>query len=121
MTETATKAKLGDITIRVVPDESPDASYLEQEDMGFEERLEAYRAGEFGFVGVLVRAEVKIPYGHDWIMTHVDSPGLWGIKNDSGDDYFRSVADDELDILRDMLASLGIDMGTVDASSLDIR
>ena len=88
----------------IVPDELPDASYLEQE--GWEDRLEAYQAGEFGFVGIQAVAKIRIPYGKDWILNEVRSPGLWGIEDDSGEDYFESVYEEELNVLRDMLKSL---------------
>ena len=91
------------ITREIIPDEHPDASYLEQEDMGFEYRLAAYRRGEFGFVGVRARAEIRTPYGQDWIVAHISSPGLWGIEDDSGEDYFNEVYEEEKQTLLGML------------------
>lgn len=99
-------ASLDSVTIRVIPDEDPDPSYLDQEE--FADRLAAYRRGEFAFVGVRLVAEIKIPHGKGWIMQDIESPGLWGIEDDSGEDYYRSVAEDEAHTLRDMLAELGI-------------
>lgn len=99
-------AKLNSITIQVVPDEMPDASYLEQDE--WQDRLEAYQRGEFGFVGVRLSAEIAIPHGKDWILTTIESPGLWGIEDDSDSSYFRQVAEDELETLADMLNELNV-------------
>jgi hypothetical protein len=104
--------EVAEIRMEVVPDESPDASYLEQEGLGFEDRLAAYRAGEFGFVGVRAVAELHIPtvpYSRGgWFIQTVSSPGLWGIEDDSGEEYFKEVYEEEVDTLRDMLAELGV-------------
>ena len=111
---------LGDVEIIVQADDSPDASWLEQE--GWEDRLAQYQAGEFGFIGVQATAELKIPCGHDsWIVQHITSPGLWGIEDDSGEDYIREVAAEEVETLRDMLASLGVTLEQPDVDKLDIR
>src|SRR5947207_1836146 len=88
----------------IVEDENPDASYLEQDD--WEERLAQYRAGDFHFVGVRAVAEIQVPYGPDFIVTKLESPGLWGIERDSGEDYFEEVFQEEKSTLLDMLDSL---------------
>ena len=97
-------ARIDNVRMEIVPDEDADASYLEQEGMGFEDRLAAYRQGEFGFVGV--RAVAQIVVGD--VLQEISSPGLWGIEDDSGDDYFRSVFEEELETLRDMLKELSL-------------
>jgi hypothetical protein len=95
-----------DFKRQLVPDVCPDASYLEQE--GFEDRLAQYRQGAFDLIGVRASVELPIPYGKDRILTRIESPGLWGIESDSGEDYFDSVFQEESDILADMLAELGV-------------
>ena len=95
-----------DFRCQIVPDDCPDASYLEQE--GFADRLEQYRQGAFDFVGVRAAIELPIPFGKDRILTWIESPGLWGIESDSGEDYFDSVFQEEIAILADMLAELGV-------------
>jgi hypothetical protein len=93
------------ITMEIVPDDCADASYLEQDD--FEDRLEAYRRGDFSFVGVRAVAHIRVPYGeHAEIETTLKSPGLWGIEDDSGGDYFLDVFEGEKLTLLDMLKSL---------------
>lgn len=95
--------------MEVVPDEYGDASYLEQENLGFEERLAAYKAGAFGFVGVRAIATIEIRRADkNTIVEEIQSPGVWGIESDSGDEYFESVYADEREILLDMLAELHV-------------
>ena len=90
----------------IVPDDSPDTSYLEQ--VGFEDRLAEYRQGRFDFVGVRAAVELPIPYGTDHILVTIESPGLWGVESDSDEDYLESIFQEECDTLADMLAALGV-------------
>jgi hypothetical protein len=72
-------------------------------------RLDAWRNGEWHFVGVRASATIKLPYGINpqcWITSELLSPGLWGIESDSGDEYFLQVYQEEREILIGMLASL---------------
>ena len=64
--------------------------------------------GEFEFVGIRAAVELPIPFGKDRILTRIESPGLWGIESDSGEDYLESVFQEESNILADMLAELGV-------------
>jgi len=91
---------------RIVPDDCPDTSYLEQE--GFEDRLAQYHQGHFDFVGVCAAVELPIPYGADRILITIESPGLWGVESDSDEDYLDSVFQEECDTLADMLAELRV-------------
>jgi hypothetical protein len=95
-------------TRQVLPDPHADASYLEQDE--FEDRLEQYRAGCFGFVGVRASAELHIPHGSAFIIQHIETPGLWGIEDDSGDDYLESVFQEECNTLASMLEAMGIEV-----------
>jgi hypothetical protein len=99
-------ASKSDFDRRIVPDDWPDVSYLEQ--AGFEDRREQYRQGDFDYVGVRAAVELPIPYGKDRILVKVESPGLWGIESDSGADYLDSVFQEESAILADMLTALGV-------------
>lgn len=92
---------------QVIPETSPDASYLEQE--GFEDRLAEYRRGDFHFVGVRAAIELQIPNRNQgYYIQRLESPGLWGIESDSGEDYFNEVFIEEKAILADMLEELGV-------------
>jgi hypothetical protein len=95
-----------DFDRQIVPDDCPDTSYLEQEE--FTDRLAQYRQGAFDFIGVRAAVELPIPYGKDRILARIESPGLWGIESDSGEDYLDSVFQEESAILAGMLAELGV-------------
>lgn len=97
--------KVENVRVALVVDEWADASYLKQD--GYEERLAQYQAGDFGYVGVRLSAELCIPSGDSWIVEDICTPGLWGIEDDSGSDYFASVACDEYRTLNEMLVQLG--------------
>ena len=95
-------AALQSIRIVVEHDPDPDISYLEQDE--FEERLAAYKAGEFDFVGVRAEAEVLI---EETVQT-LTSGGLWGVESDSGEEYIESVAVEEYEQLRKVLKTVGV-------------
>lgn len=94
----------------VVPDTSPDASYLEQE--GFEERLAEYRSDRFSFVGVYAAVTLRIPFGTDGtrILQEIRTPGLWGIEDDSSPEYLEEVFQEECATLRTMLEAMGMEV-----------
>ena len=92
------------ITRELVPDEDPDVSYLEQDE--YQDRLKEYKRGMFGFVGVQAVATISVPYGRDWIITHLRSPGIWGVENDSGEDHLNDIFSDEKAVLITMLEAL---------------
>lgn len=103
MTKTAIKAQVK-IVREIVTDEDADTSYLEQED--WDERRDQYQRGLFAFCGVRAVAEIRVPYGHDWITTTLKSPGLWSIEDDSDESYLQQVFLEERNTLLDMLKSL---------------
>jgi hypothetical protein len=90
----------------IVPDPHPNTSFLEQE--GFENRLEEFQRGGFNFVAVRAAVDLRIPHGMGYIRHRIESPGLWGIESDSGEDYLDSVFQEESATLADMLAELGV-------------
>ena len=93
--------------MEVVPDQVADTSYLEQE--GFEKRLKEYREDQFSYVGVRASCSIDIPHGKDGtcIIQRITSPGLWGIEDDSGQDYLGLVFTEESNVLASMLEELG--------------
>lgn len=104
--KTGTQASIDRIYVEVLDDPNHDASWLEQE--GWEDRLAAYRSGEFGFVGVRLAADVVLRReGRVDETITITTPGLWSIESDSGDVYFRESAADGLDMLADDLVALG--------------
>lgn len=119
-TQTATTKRINNITIKRMVDEDPDASYLEQEDMGFEQRLQEYRNGDFCFVGV--RAEAEFFVGSKLVnvgctpVQTLTSGGLWGIESDSDEKYFAEVEQEELSQLRQQLEAIGFSKRAVSAA-----
>ena len=89
----------------VSEDPIPDHSWLEQE--GFEDRLAAYKRGEFHLVGVQAKVELRVPYGADFICVSLSPPGVWGIESDAGEEYFDEVFKQECDVLADMITAIG--------------
>lgn len=76
--------------------------------MGFEERLQEYHDGQFGFIGIRAEAQVVIPAGKDHgIVQTITSGGLWGIEDDSSEDYLAEVGLEELVELKKQLTVLG--------------
>lgn len=119
--QATTRAQVERVYIEVMTDQDGDPSWLTQTpaELGSlgagavwnRRRLKALQAGEWGFVGVRVRAEISVyDTGRGTILNTVqaDSAGLWGIESDSGEDYFRSTAEDEWGELVDTLAALGL-------------
>ena len=98
--------KKSDFDRHVTPDQYPDASYLDQE--GFEQRRAAYQRDDFAFVGVSAAIEVAIPYGNGAIMHLFESPGIWGVESDSGEEHLNSLFAEEREVLAAMLTALGV-------------
>ena len=101
-------ATIEDAWTEVLHDDNPDTSYLEQDE--FVDRLEAFRRGDFAFVGVRLVARIRFEtkQGGGIHGPTITTGGLWGIEDDSGEDYFRTVAADETGELEEMLTALGI-------------
>jgi hypothetical protein len=95
-------AELRSIRVLVEHDPDPDISFLEQDE--FEERLAAFKRGEFDFVGVIAEAEVEI----ESTVQTIRSGGLWGIESDSGEEHIVSVAIEEYEQLRKVLKTIGV-------------
>ena len=84
-----------------VPDNDADASHLEAK------RLAQYRRGDFGFCGVRAVAEIEFPSSDGWVIVgRLESPGVWGIEDDSVRDYLAEVFEAEKAILLELFASL---------------
>ena len=82
-----------------------DLKYIEE---GLPGSARGIAARAFDFIGIRAAVELPIPYGKDRILTRIESPGLWGIESDSGEDYLESVFQEESNILAGMLAELGV-------------
>lgn len=85
----------------VEDDPDPDVSHLEQD--GFEERLEAFRRGDFRFLGVHVEADVLIEETEQTLV----SPGLWGVESDLDETELDGIIAEEWSALRSVLKTVG--------------
>lgn len=103
MTTTDTTRIYGDITVRRVPDEDSDPSYLDQAE--FAERKLAYERGEFDFIGITAHADILV----NGVVQSVQSGGLWSIESNSGEDYLQNIEQEQIAELRDILSTLGAD------------
>lgn len=107
--ETIPASFVHNLAVKIMNDEDPETSYLEQDE--FKERYEQYKNDQFSFVGVKVVAEVYTKQAAGGYRSHtIESGGLWGIESDSGKEYFAEVANDEAGQLKDELQKLNIDM-----------
>ena len=90
-----------EIRVRVMHDDEPDTSYLDDPE---NDRWEQFKNGDFSFVGMRAEADVVI----EGVVQKLTSGSLWGIESDSGDDYIQEVAAEEYGDLRKILISIGV-------------
>jgi hypothetical protein len=79
-----------------------DEDYREQD----QERLDAWRAGEWRFIGIAARAVVTVIRDGIGTVLEFDSPGLWGVESDSGEEYLAEVFAEECEQLKACIAAL---------------
>lgn len=77
------------------------------------ERLAAYNRGEWHMLGISAKATVLIPVdttpGPSWKIQNISSCGLWGVESDSGKEYLKQVADEQVAELRRYLRILNVE------------
>jgi hypothetical protein len=126
VSESERKSRIEAVRAEILWDHNPDVSWLEQsyEDVPDDaererylaqdaERLAKFHAGDWWMVGVRLAADIEVPEEkmseHDFRQAQtltITTPGTWGVESDSGEDYFRELAGDELDMLKDDLRAL---------------
>ncbi len=99
----------------IIQDEDPDFSYLEQDYKDCTEseailykaqakkRLDALMNGQWTFIGIQAKAEIRI----NGIFQTISSGGLWGIEDDSGEEYFQEIYEEQKEELKTMLLEMG--------------
>jgi hypothetical protein len=95
-------AELRSIRVVVEADPDPDVAFLDQEELA--DRRDAYRRGEFSFIGLRIEAEVLIA-GTTQVL---ESPGLWGIESDTDEDSLTQIAEEEWAVIRAVLKTIGV-------------
>lgn len=76
------------------------------------QRMEAFNAGNWHFIGVRAYAEIVI----NGVIQTITSGGLWGIESDSDVDYIKEVAKEQLYELTEQLQALGFTKRTIIAA-----
>ena len=70
-----------------------------------------------------IKAEAEIltssDKGQTWLINAVSSGGVWGIESDSDKEYFKEIADGELEELKDVLRELGFSQVECDQGEID--
>ena len=80
-------------------------------------RMEALNRGDFSFIGITAEAEIQTSdAGKYWLCNYISSGGLWGIESDSGEDYFKEVAENELAELEKHLLQLSFTADEIKAA-----
>lgn len=110
--------RIQSVLVKRMIDYDPDVSYLEQE--GFEGRLQQYRDGQFGFIGIQAEVGIGIRDNNDdyvyFTCQTISSGGLWSIESDSGVDYLAEVEAEELADLKHQLLVLGFSKRAISAA-----
>lgn len=75
-------------------------------------RMEDINNGEIGFIGI--KAEAHVQFIEHGTVQEIQSSGLWGIESDSGQEYFDSVAAQQLAELRCELEAVGFTTDEID-------
>lgn len=89
--------------VRVIePDQYPDASWLEQE--GEEERLAAYRNGDFELVHLAAEARCFVVGNGVGVYVNLRSGGIGGVESDSNEEHLDMLYQDEVAALKRMIA-----------------
>lgn len=70
------------------------------------DRIAAWNRGEWGFIGIRARAIVAVVRNGSGTYYTLDSAGLWGIEDDSGEAYLAEVFQEERDALEADLKAL---------------
>jgi hypothetical protein len=71
-------------------------------------RAERLNSGEWNFISISSEARVLTSYdGKTWLINTLSSGGLYGIESDSEESYLKSIEDEELDSLKDVLKEYG--------------
>jgi hypothetical protein len=70
------------------------------------QRMESYNRGDWCMTGIKASVTLQIPHGDGFISQTIESPGLWGVESDAGEDHLQEVFRDECSILASMLEAM---------------
>jgi hypothetical protein len=81
------------------------------------DRMESLNSGNWFFIGLRAEAEIVI----SGTVQRVSSGGLWGIESDSDRDYRKSVEEEELSGLREVLHGMGFSKRAVSSALRNVE
>lgn len=87
-------------------------------------RMEGLNRGDWRFIGIRAKAEVSYPVNGrvgDWRLETLTSSGLWGIASDSEDSHIKEFIREELEDLKDHLATFNVDLSNWEELTKDIE
>lgn len=87
-----------------------DGDYYCEQDQA---RLDAWYRDEWHFIGIRARANVTIVKNSVGFSFSLDSPGLWGIESDAGEDYLAEVFEEEKASLSGWIDGVDLSKATV--------
>ena len=75
-----------------------------------EERLNAYKRGEWEMICIKAVATVHIPIFDNAIRVHtIDSGGLWGVESDNDESYLQEIEKDQINEVKEILRILCVE------------
>jgi len=69
------------------------------------ERMDAWKRGDWGYVGVRARANCFIVCNHVGTHVSIESGGCWGIESDAGD-YLDVVYKEQIEQVKELIAAM---------------
>lgn len=88
---------------RDVTDPTERAKYMAQD----QERLLALQRGDWTFIGIRAKAEVRVTRGSYTTIYNITSPGLWGIESDCDEASLAEIFQQECDNLSEDIKAFG--------------
>jgi hypothetical protein len=82
------------------------------------ERAESYERDQWGFMGVVAKAEITTSSGYTQT---ISSGGLWGVESDVDSVYKQQISQEELSQLGSELEDLGFNRAEIDAAMADVE
>lgn len=86
--------------------ENPATSFEEQMEQA-KRRGKAWEDGKIYHIAIRAKAEIVIPIGGNSVVSYcLESPGIWGIESDCGEDYKQEVFAQECETLQQHIQAL---------------
>jgi len=83
-------------------------------------RMESLQRGDFDFIGIIAKCEVKYSIGNNnYRLEHFTSGGLWGIESDSEQKYIDDIEREQLQDLKEHLQTFNINVKNFDKITIE--